>query len=45
MKNRIAILGVLMLAFLVLTGMSLPKAAGPGCDCNAHGSANSQMVR
>jgi hypothetical protein len=44
MKSKIAILGVLMLTFLAMTGMSRP-AAGPGCDCNAHGSTNSQIVR
>ncbi|HEX5036085.1 MAG TPA: hypothetical protein VFX30_02900 [bacterium] len=37
MKTRIAIFGSLLLAFLAVTGMTLPISEGPGCDCSAHG--------
>lgn len=45
MKNRLIILGVLMLVFVALTGMSLPRASSPGCECGAHASMDRQAVR
>jgi hypothetical protein len=45
MKNRMITLGVLLLVFVALTGMSLPRMSSPGCECGAHASMDRQAIQ